>query len=285
MPPDIYALCMTRNEADIIAFCLRHAARFCRRIFVLDNGSSDGTWRQVNTLARDIDAVVPFERKACRYGVGLRGYIFNRVRHRFRDGDWILLLDSDEFLEKDPRSTIHRCDRCGIDIIFTLQAQFYVTLQDIDAAWYQGLFRPIERFDQLPAHYLINWREPRLFRYHHRLAWPDIGDDGHPTQVTYPTGLKKRLTRGVVNRHYQFRSRPQMAERLRLRATVHHLTGRFKHSRETDVERCLRNHRRLKKARIGRPITAGPMDYLRLYLIKQSRGFRRYVEQRTLAGS
>lgn len=47
----IYAICLIKNEGDIIAECLLHALKFCDRIFVLDNGSTDGTWETVNALA------------------------------------------------------------------------------------------------------------------------------------------------------------------------------------------------------------------------------------------
>jgi glycosyltransferase involved in cell wall biosynthesis len=46
----LVGLCVTKDEVDIIGFCLRHASQFCDKIYVLDNGSTDGTWEIINDL-------------------------------------------------------------------------------------------------------------------------------------------------------------------------------------------------------------------------------------------
>lgn len=276
MTHDVYGICITKNEADIIAFCLSHASGFCKKIFVLDNGSTDVTWDIVRALGEENDSIVPFERKTCRYGVGLRGYIFNRVRDQFKTGDWILILDSDEFMEEDPASRIAYCEKRGFDLIFALQAQFYITIRDVNQAWFKDAPTPIHSFKTLPRYYLINWREPRLFRYRNDLVWPDMDDRMNPTQISYPEGLRRRLNRGVVNRHYQYRSLAQMKERIAIRSDVHQKTGRFKHSREKDYRRYVRNYKRLKKSADGEIIRPTLKDLWRIYLIRRSKKFKQY---------
>ena len=40
----IHAICLTRNEADVIEPCLLEAAQWADRIYVYDGASTDGTW-------------------------------------------------------------------------------------------------------------------------------------------------------------------------------------------------------------------------------------------------
>ena len=282
MANNLYGICIAKNEADIITFSLTHASGFCKAIFVLDNGSTDDTWERIITLSRRNKKIVPFEKKDCRYGVGLRGYIYNRVCRQFKPGDWLLILDSDEFLENDPQAGIEFCEDHEYELIFTLQAQFYLTPQDFKKEWYQNGHEFIDGFENLPAHFQINWSEPRLFKYKSDLEWKDMDDQGNPTQISYPTGLGNRSPKKIVNRHYQYRSLPQMKQRLALRSRVHKETGRFNHNREKDFHKYIRDDRRLKQCRPGRRIQPTPLDLLRLYLIKRSRRFKRAIMERTL---
>jgi hypothetical protein len=225
--------------------------------------------------------IIPFEQKNCRYGVGLRGYIFNRIREHLKPGDWLLILDSDEFLEVDPTPYIDYCESKDLDLIFTYQAQFYITEKDLDQDWFKNGHESIGSFKDLPAYFLINWREPRLFKYKPSLEWPDLDGRGNPTQVDYPRGLNRRSPKKIVNRHYQYRSLPQIVARLKLRADAHKATGRFKHNRETDFRKYVRNSHRLKKWIPEERIKPTPFDFVRLYLIRRSKRFKRIINNRT----
>lgn len=282
MVNSIYGICIVKNEADIIAFSLSHASRFCEAIFVLDNGSTDDTWERVLALSDHNKKIIPFEKKICRYGVGLRGYVYNRVCERINPGNWVLILDSDEFLENNPQPDIGYCEKHGFERIYTLQAQFYITPKDFQKEWYQIGHESIDSFEVLPAHYQINWSEPRLFKYKSSLEWKDLDEQGNPTQISYPKGLGKRSPQKVVNRHYQYRSLPQMKQRLALRSKIHKETGRFKHSQNEDFQNYFRDDRRLKYWKPGTTIQPTPLDYLRLFMIKRSRKLRRVISNRTL---
>lgn len=282
MSHDLHGLCITKNETDIIQLSLLHAAKFCKAVYVLDNGSTDDTWSKIQVLSEQHRQIIPFEQKNCRYGVGLRGYIFNRIREHLKPGDWLLILDSDEFLEVDPSPTIDYCENNALDLIFTYQAQFYITEQDLDQDWFKNGHESIGSFKHLPTYFLINWREPRLFKYKPSLEWPDLDNLGNPTQVDYPRGLNRRSPKRIVNRHYQYRSLPQIRARLRLRADVHQATGRFKHNREADFIKYIRNSRRLQRWIPPEKIRATFFDFIRLYLIRRSKRFKRMINNRTL---
>ena len=276
--PKIYALCVTKDEEDIIGFCLQHASQFCGKIFVLDNGSEDKTWEIVKSLSEINPSVVPVERKACQFGRGLRGYLFNKMRSLFREGDWIMILDSDEFLEEDPRDCISFCESHGYDCIDFLQAQFYPTNYDIKKQGFKNPNLHFRSFAELPQHYKLNWKEVRLFRYRHGLEWPDFADDGKPTQITLPLGLKKKCPKFLVNRHYQYRSYYQINHRLKIRSDVFKRTGRFPHNIDTDWKKYVRKRKKLRHAPHGYSISYSHYDKIYVTALLIYRKLSKYVK-------
>ena len=55
----IYAISLIKNEADIIEKNLIEASKWCDKIFVYDNGSTDGTWEIVKSLSSN--KIIPFK--------------------------------------------------------------------------------------------------------------------------------------------------------------------------------------------------------------------------------
>ena len=235
----------------------------------------------MNELSIHNRKIVPLERKPCQFGFGLRAYIYNRMQGKFRNGDWIMIVDSDEFLEEDPAPCIAYCERYGFDVIYALQAQFYITKLDVNREWFLKGNSSIESFKDLPDYYLIDWREPRLFKYKPSLNWPDMDEQGNPAKVFIPIGLTRKARKGIVNRHYQYRSLPQMKKRLEIRSDAFKKSGRFPHNRDTDISQYLRNHKRLKRSAPGQKIKPTPLDFFRLYLIKRSKRFKKMLQNRT----
>ena len=206
----LFAICLVKNEDDIIAQTLTYATRYCDRIFVLDNGSTDETWHVVQQLAQQCSAIVPFGQTLKPFADGLRGMVYETVHGELSDDDWWLILDSDEFLAEDPRPVIQTAVKEGAGIINTWQIMFGFTERDLEA-WEQGKDRrDIPIFDRR-RYYLINQQEPRLFR--NRTQWyPDVG-----VQDFVPDCVRRICSRRVFNRHYQFRDPEQIGKRLRLR--------------------------------------------------------------------
>src|SRR5687768_2343461 len=99
----IYGLCVVKNECDIIEQALRAASVWCDAIYVLDNGSTDGTWERVQDLARDLPKVIPFLKDSRPFDDGIRNVIFRQYRSRAKADDWWCILDADEFYIDDPR--------------------------------------------------------------------------------------------------------------------------------------------------------------------------------------
>ena len=112
VPLPISGVVITRNEADRIGRCLASLQAVCAEVIVLDSDSTDATI----AIARGLGA---------------------RVEHRGWDGfarqknaaiamashPWVLLLDSDEWLEPDAQAELRRLFAGGIEQadVWTLQ--------------------------------------------------------------------------------------------------------------------------------------------------------------------
>ena len=255
----LWAICLVKNEDDIIAQTLRHATRYCNRIFVLDNGSTDETWHAVRRLAEQNKIIVPFARTLESFSDGLRGLVYNAVRGELSDDDWWFILDSDEFLAEDPRPVIETAVREGAEIIKSWQINFHFTTKDL-ATWEQGEDRrDIPIFDRR-RYYLINWQETRLFRHHPGRTW-----DVHANRLV-PDWLRRVCTRRIMIRHYQFRDPEQIGKRLRLRYDLR-LPGRWSYVESTDWRSAITDLHGLTYHEEGRPwrfTASGLLHYYRL---------------------
>ena len=97
---NIFGLYLVKNEADIIRLSLEESLRWCDRIFVFDNGSTDATWDIARNFATRDPRVVPFKQDAKPFDDALRAEIFNQYRSEASFGDWWCRLDADEFYVK-----------------------------------------------------------------------------------------------------------------------------------------------------------------------------------------
>ena len=212
----IHAICLVKNEGDVIAQTLRYASNFCHKIYVFDTGSSDDSWQQVQSSASEI--VVPFRHEAVPFSDGLRAQVFNAVRDRFEIGDWLYILDADEFLAEDPRKAIAFAEQEGSQQINTAQYNFHFT--EID--WQQsqkGLDSRDRPITQRRRYYRFTNIEQRLFRLTPDLTWSETTDAANPHGCMTPKGSKKlkKSAYRIPNCHYQYRDPEQMQLRLKTR--------------------------------------------------------------------
>jgi glycosyltransferase involved in cell wall biosynthesis len=204
----IYGLCIVRDEDDVIRQSLIYALNHCERVFVLDNDSSDETWRIVEDVARRHPRVAALGQIREPFRNGLRSVIYNEFHRRLADDDWWLMLDADEFLAESPWPAIEQANREGANLIETWQAQFYYTDVDLAARRTDRVDRPI--FERR-RYYCIDWHEPRFFRNRTGGHWDPARSE------RFPDGIRKVCSRRVLNRHYQFRDPPQIEKRIALR--------------------------------------------------------------------
>ena len=98
---------LVKNEVDIVGHTLKEAQKWCDKIFILDNGSTDGTWELVNSMKNDV--VIPWKQYFGDYHNGLRADVFNEFKHLSEPGDWwCYKLDADEFYIDNPRDFLSK---------------------------------------------------------------------------------------------------------------------------------------------------------------------------------
>lgn len=218
--PKIWASCVVKDETDIIAECLRSAARWCDAIYVLDNGSGDGTWEKVQRLAGEIPAVVPFKQDPTPFSENFRGQVFEHYRHLSQDGDWWCRLDADEFYIDDPKTFLAAVP-LGFDLIWSASFQYYFTEVDRDRwAADPAVFADDAPVEAKCRHFLLNWSEPRFHRYRRDLVWRPGGWPG-PLGPSY--GKRIRL------KHFQYRSPEQISKRLATRKNTESFSHEMVH--------------------------------------------------------
>lgn len=200
----IFGIVLVKNEDDIIEYSLGDACKWCDRIFVFDNGSTDDTWSIVQQLACDV--IVPFKSEARPFRDGLRSEVFNAYRGEAEDGDWWCRLDTDEIYIDDPREFL-KAIPSQFHCVWSKHLQYYYTDKD------EGRFdlsnmdpAPKIRADNAPRYYEANFSEQRFFKHRSRLKWNQ--GQAWPRHVGLVAPNRIRL------KHLQWRSPQQIQKRL-----------------------------------------------------------------------
>ncbi len=246
----IYAICLIKNEGDIIAECLIHALKFCDRIFVLDNGSTDGTWETVNSLARQYPEIVIEEQLLVPFRDGMRSVVYNKYHQELSDQDWWLRLDGDELMEGNPRKVLAKANQENADFITAWNLQFYYTDSDYEH-WASENAEPPRPVAERRRYYSINWREYRFFRNQSTQPWNEA------IAPQWPDGLKKPCSLRVFNRHYPYRNPNQIREKLAAR----YGHAQFRHIDSVDWKSKLLPSSKLNYYEEGKPPKINKFDY------------------------
>ncbi len=263
----IFGIMVVKNEADIIGPCLDALSTWIDKVFVLDNGSSDGTWEIVNEKASDI--VMPYRQDFGPFRRSLRAEIFNHYRAIAKDGDWWYIADSDEFLVSDPRDFLSRVPS-RYHVVYKKSIDYVLTESDVSNHEFTGDF---ERDKPNFIHILPRcWSEQRFFRYRSRMKWGLLDDKPAHIGLAYPETLPVR--------HYQCRSPEQMQKRIDVRLKIpRDKTGRpFRHVTQTGWRELLQTEASV----LADPGEAGYHDLLLSRRIRPS--VVKYVLKRVLHG-
>jgi len=203
--PKLFAVCFVKNEEDIIADCLRHAARFCDRIYVVDNASTDRTWEIVKDL--DLAPVVAVGSKDFIYREYLRIWFMGWKERELGRGNWWYILDADMFLDGDPIGAIVQAEKEGADAIAVNVVNFHLTREEVESARRHGRE---EGWRDRVFYHLYESGEVDLFKNTGRL------DYGICSRL--PLGLTRECTRRLISRHYPARSAEQLDKRIQSRS-------------------------------------------------------------------
>ncbi len=228
----IYAVLLVKDEADVIRSVLSAAALWADAIFVLDNGSTDGTWDILQSIADE--TVIPWKQDLQPYRRSLRADIFNEFRSRATSVDWWCNMDSDEFYVDDPREFLSQVPP-RYHVVYKKSIDYVITHEDLEEHSFSGRFED----DQAKLRYLnpTSWVETRFFRHRNRLQWTSV----EPGATDLPVHVGLHYPRPILARHYQYRSPEQIQRRLDVRNAIpRDETGRpFKHIRQTKWQELL----------------------------------------------
>jgi hypothetical protein len=211
-----HGLMVVRDEEDILAQCLTRLLEWIDAIYILDLGSMDATWDIIQSMAAGDKRIVPFQSRPYRFDDYIRGYVFEAFRSRFRDGDWVLRLDADEFYHVTPREFVSQRLLPGESLVYLGWYYFRLTSKEVEdyesgrVGTVADRARPIEerrRFFKIP-----DYVEPRMFQYRQSMKWPP------PRPFPFNAGYAARER--IPIRHYPHRDPEQMKKRYRLRAAM-----------------------------------------------------------------
>jgi glycosyltransferase involved in cell wall biosynthesis len=204
----IFGICLIKNEADIIEYCLKEALKWADKIFVYDNGSTDGTWEIVQRIAALSNKVVAWKSEYKPYHDGLRAEVYNEFKHLAKKGDWWAFIDADEFFIDDPRAFLSTIP--GIyHIVKTESFEYCITYEDVQEFSYSNRFP--EDINKVKYYKPRSYSERRFFRHRDRIKWDPNEKQKCPKYagVIYPKRIKLK--------HYQYRSPKQIEKRLDVR--------------------------------------------------------------------
>lgn len=223
---NLHGFLIARNEGDIIGPVLRSllACGRYRHLHFFDNGSDDDTLAVAQTMA---GGPLQVNVRLDPYSDALKYRLIAEHASSLREGDWVHVLDADEVLAGDPVAIAELADREGCNAVEHGCAQFYLTPDTADQA-----FDPaIPLLDQL-QHYLINYGEPRLFRY----------TDLYTLSEAFVKGRDPRLriaTEHLPVMHFQSRSRTQIERRIQVRMANNQHSGNWGHVKAADWRQYL----------------------------------------------
>ena len=223
---NLHGFLIARNEGDIIGPVLRSllASGRYRQLHFFDNGSDDDTLAVAQALA---GGPLQVSLRPDAYSDALKYRLIAEQAGNLREGDWVHVLDADEILVGDPLAVAEQAECAGCNAVEHGYAQFYLTPETADLR--------IDTSRSLPEqlqYYLINWGEPRLFRYSLNYELTERFVKGRDPQM-------RVATQHLLIQHFQSRSREQLLRRIRLRRNNHQHSGNWGHVTADDWRQYL----------------------------------------------
>ena len=207
---------IAKNEADIIEQTLLSLKEYgCfDRVFFYDNGSTDDTF---NIARKFSDFVTCTDVSNTVYSDQLKYQLLYSQSHLYADGDWFAILDADEVYAEAVRPKIDFAEATGANYIETNSIQFYLTEKDKATS-----FDPVTPANEQRKHYLINYGEPRLFKYSSSIILNDKLVKSR--DVSLILSAEKLLIK-----HFQYRSKQQIQMRIDVRKRNNLSSGNWGH--------------------------------------------------------
>src|SRR6185295_14051179 len=119
---------------------------WCDQLYIFETGGFDRTWNIVVEWSKKEPRISCFqnERGQVLMESGLRGYVFERYRHKMKAGDWIVQVDSDEFYHVAPPDFVERSLRRLETAVYNSTYEFRLTRHEVEE-WFAGRERVNDR--------------------------------------------------------------------------------------------------------------------------------------------
>jgi glycosyltransferase involved in cell wall biosynthesis len=205
----IHAITVVKNEADILRHTLAAGLEWADAIYVLDNGSTDGTWELLQGLAASSPNLILCGQDPQPFRDGMRGAIYQRFQTRSTPGDWWCKLDADDLYVDDPRRFLERVPP-AYSWVWSTYLNYFFTDRDLER-WEDdpSLYGPEVPPDQKLRYYLNTHSERRFVRDPGALDWPEDEE--------WPLGLHRVYPRMIRQKNFVYRSPDQIQARLETR--------------------------------------------------------------------
>jgi len=216
---NIYGILIAKDEGDIIEqtlLSLREYGGF-KKVFFYDNGSDDNT---AEIAKKFNDIVKNFYDLPQQFSDELKYKLIYKNVDQYQPGDWIAILDADELYAENLTKKIISAEKYGANYIESKSAQFYFTeLDECDA------FSPAKPAIEQRQHYLVNYGEPRIFKYDPNTVLTEKKvKSRHPELIASPDKL-------LIN-HFQFRSAQQTQHRINVRLANNQSSNNWGHVKQ-----------------------------------------------------
>lgn len=203
----IFAIMLVKNEVDIVGYVLKEAEKWADKIFILDNGSTDGTWELIQSMKNDV--ITPWKQYFGDYHNGLRADVYNEFKHLSKPGDWwCYKCDADEVYAEDPREFLAKIPK-KYQWVGKQSLDYVITNEDLAEYNFTGDFgkdRKILKYFRVPC-----WSEGRFFRYRKGLTWTN------DKKNHYPEHIGVQAPDLILVHHYLNRSPEQIKKRIEVR--------------------------------------------------------------------
>jgi len=138
----LYGVMVVQNEADIIQDTLNFLQRLniYEAIFFYDMGSEDDTFAKARGYEGLLHAPQVLD---ALYTNRLRYDLLAQHRSFYQPGDWVAIIDADEFYAEDPIELIRYAERENASCIKTYQAEFVLTDHEVRKLGEEDPARPI----------------------------------------------------------------------------------------------------------------------------------------------
>ncbi len=233
----IFAICLVKNEIDIIERTVLDALRWADKVIIADHQSTDGTWELIDKKIRNYPNVIVYGRINRVFNDDVRGDIYNKYEYLANIGDWWCRLDSDEFYIDNPREFLKKVGP-SFNVVRCAKFQYYFT--GLDVINYERCEENYENGNCVDAlkYYVCNESETRFFR-HLGLGWNpgNIWPNTKWPHLIYPEHIRLK--------HFQYRYPAQIQIRLDVRNKVRAETEVFSHEARADWKNRINNRSKI----------------------------------------